>query len=222
MDRLLEMHTWSSQKKVWTPADYKKLLCPTDCGSAWVHCLGWVIPKLDIRHSHSTNSKQCQFSPTPSTCSESVTIVTPSQLWYSCYSGNDPGPHIILQVELLTPSTSGLPFLLCSPFVLTLLVRKCCLVVLLFCSIVLRSQTYLQSKTPDSLLCSIFWLLCLLCPITVLLSFLFVDTFIPMDTYMNKSCMIGSVCISTIVHPLCKPLVYSIFSISSGVLRNTL
>ena len=64
------------------------------------------------------------------------------------------------------------------------------------------------------------WLLCFLRPITVLLAFLFVDTFIPMDTYMNKSCMIGSVHISTIVHPLREPLVYSIFSVSSGVLRN--
>ena len=73
-------------------------------------------------------------------------VVTPSQLRYSCYSGKVPGPHIILQVELLTPSTSGLPFLLCSPFVLTLLIRKCRLVVLLFCPIVLRSQTYLRSE----------------------------------------------------------------------------
>ena len=64
------------------------------------------------------------------------------------------------------------------------------------------------------------WLLCFLCPITVLLSFRFVDTFIPMDTYTNKSCIIGSVHISTIVHPFAQPLVYSVFSISSGVLRN--
>ena len=84
-----------------------------------------------------------------------VTVVTPSQLWYSCNSGNVPGPHIILQDKLLTPFTSGLPFLLCSPFVLSLLIRNRHLVVLLFCSIILRSQTYLQSKTPDSLLCSI-------------------------------------------------------------------
>ena len=40
----------------------------------------------------------------------------------------------------------------------------------------------------------------LLCSITVLLSFLFVDTYIPMDTYTNESCMIGLVHISTIVH----------------------
>ena len=36
---------------------------------------------------------------------------------------------------------------------------------------------------------------------TVLLSFFFVDTYIPMDTYTNESCMIGSVRILTIVHP---------------------
>ena len=65
-----------------------------------------------------------------------------------------------------------------------------------------------------------FWLLCFLCPITVLLSFRFVDTFIPMDIYTNKSCMIGSVRISTIVHPFAWPLVYSVFSVSSGVLQN--
>ena len=81
------------------------------------------------------------------------------ELCYNCKhqvnSGNVPGPHSILRVELLTPSTSGLPFLLGSPFVSTLLIRKRRLVVLLFCSIVLRSQTYLASETPDSLLCSI-------------------------------------------------------------------
>ena len=80
-----------------------------------------------------------------------VMIVTPSQLRYSCNSGNVPGPHIILWVELLTPSTSGLPFLLCSPFILTLLIRKHRLVILLFCSIVLCSQTSLRSETLDSL-----------------------------------------------------------------------
>ena len=74
---------------------------------------------------------------------------------YSCYSGNVPGLYILLRVELLTPFTSGLPFLLCSSFVLTLLIRKQRLVVLLFRSIVLRSQTYLQSVTLNSLLCSI-------------------------------------------------------------------
>ena len=37
--------------------------------------------------------------------------------WYSCYSGNVPGLHILLWVELLTLFTSGLPFLLCSPFI---------------------------------------------------------------------------------------------------------
>ena len=72
-----------------------------------------------------------------------VTVVTPSQLRYSCYSGNVLGPHITLRVELLTPFTSTLPFLLCSSFVLSLLIRKHHLVVLLFCSIVLRSQTHL-------------------------------------------------------------------------------
>ena len=65
---------------------------------------------------------------------------------YSGYSGNVPGLHILLQVELLTPFTSGLPFLLCSSFVLTLLIREHCLVILSFCSIVLCSQTYLRSK----------------------------------------------------------------------------
>ena len=74
---------------------------------------------------------------------------------YSCYSSNVPRLHISLQVELLTPFTSGLPFLLCSSFVLTLLIRKHRLVVLSFCSIVLCSQTYLQSETLNSLLCSI-------------------------------------------------------------------
>ena len=74
---------------------------------------------------------------------------------YSGYSSNVPGLHILLQVELLTPFTSGLPFLLCSSFILTLLVRKHHLVVLSFHSIVLRSQTYLRSVTPNSLLCSI-------------------------------------------------------------------
>ena len=76
----------------------------------------------------------------------SVTVVTPSQLQYSCNSGNVPRPHIILRVKLLTPFTSRLSFLLCSSFVLTLLIRNRHLVVLLFCSIVLRSQTYLRSK----------------------------------------------------------------------------
>ena len=65
---------------------------------------------------------------------------------YSCYSGNVPGLHILLRVELLTPFTSGIPFLLCSSFVLTLLIRKHCLVVLSFHSIVLHSQTHLRSK----------------------------------------------------------------------------
>ena len=74
---------------------------------------------------------------------------------YSGYSSNVPGLHILLRVELLTPFTSGLPFLLCSSFVLTLLIRKQRLVVLSIRSIVLRSQTYLRSVTPNSLLCSI-------------------------------------------------------------------
>ena len=130
-----------------------------------------------------------------------VTVVTPSQLQYSCNSGNVPGPHVILRVELLTPFTSGLPFLLCSPFVSTLLIRKRRLVVLLFFSIVLRSQTYLWSKlrTP----CYVpFLVVVLFMPHNHLIIFRFVDTFIPMDTYTNKSCMIGSVHISTIVHPI--------------------
>ena len=76
---------------------------------------------------------------------------------YSDYSGNVPGLHILLQVKLLTPFTSGLPFLLCSSFVLTLLIREHCLVVLSFCSIVLRSQTHLQSELRNSLL-FLFWL----------------------------------------------------------------
>ena len=63
-------------------------------------------------------------------------------------------------------------------------------------------------------------LLCLLCPITVLLSFRFIDTFIPMDTYTNKWCMIGSVHISTIVHPLARTSSLSVFSVFSGVLQN--
>ena len=65
---------------------------------------------------------------------------------YSGYSGNVPGLHILLWVELLTPFTSRLPFLLCSSFILTLLIREHRLVVLSFCSIVLRSQTYLRSE----------------------------------------------------------------------------
>ena len=110
--------------------------------------------------------------------------------------------------------------MLCSSFISTLLIRKCRLVVLFFCSIVLCSQTYLRSKlwTP----CYVPFLVIVLVMPTVLLSFHFVGTFIPMDTYTNKSCMIGSVCISTIVHPFARPLVYSIFSVSSGVLRNTI
>ena len=90
---------------------------------------------------------------------QDVMVVTPSQLRYTCNSSNVPGPHIILRVKFLTSFTSRLPFLLCFLFVLTLLIRKGRLVVLLFCSIVLHSQTYLRSKTPDSLLCSIpgYW-----------------------------------------------------------------
>ena len=82
----------------------------------------------------------------PFTSCVGVTVVTPSQLRYSWNSSNVPGPHIILRVKLLTPFTSGLPFLLCSSFVLTLLIRKHHLVFLLFCSIVLHSQIYLQSE----------------------------------------------------------------------------
>ena len=74
---------------------------------------------------------------------------------YSGYSGNVPGLHILLRDKLLTPFTSELPFLLCSSFVLTLLIRKHHLVILSFHSIVLRSQTYLRSVTPKSFLCSI-------------------------------------------------------------------
>ena len=43
---------------------------------------------------------------------------------YSSHSGNVPGLHLLLQVELLTPSTSGLLFLLCSSFVLVIAVLK--------------------------------------------------------------------------------------------------
>ena len=129
-----------------------------------------------------------------------ITVVTPINSGISCNSGNIPRPHIILQVKLLTPFTSGLPFLLCSPFVSTLLIRKRRLVVLLICSIILCSQIYLQSKTPEFLLCSILGYRAFFCYITVLLSFLFIDTYIPMNTYTNESCMIGPVRISTIVH----------------------
>ena len=101
-------------------------------------------PKLSPSSS-SLPPKWCNF----------VMVVAPSQLRYSYYSGNVPRFHIILWVKLLTLFTSGLPFLLCSSFVLTLLIRKCRLVILSFCSIVLCSQTYLRSKTPDSLLYSI-------------------------------------------------------------------
>ena len=71
-----------------------------------------------------------------------VTVVTPSQLSTPVTPVMSPD-FICLRVELLTPFTSGLPFLLCSSFVLTLLIRKHRLVVLSFRSIVLRSQTYL-------------------------------------------------------------------------------
>ena len=106
------------------------------------------------------NSHMCDYSPWGHICSEKMLHnmcygCNTKSTRYSCYSGNVPGLHISLRVELLTLFTSGLPFLLCSSFVLTLLIRKHRLVVLSFCSLVLRSQTYLRSITPNSLLCSI-------------------------------------------------------------------
>ena len=133
----------------------------SDCGMEFVLSFFWTLRKaLDMKldftsryhlegngqaeHNNQTLEQflrvYCNYQ------QDNVTVVTPSQLWYSCNSGNVPGPHIILRVELLTPFTSGLSFLLCSSFVLTLLIRKCHFVVLLFCSIVLHSQIYLWSE----------------------------------------------------------------------------
>ena len=129
--------SWSTGSGSALPQLYNAWDFPTtDLCSHTHHCL--MLSWLLTRHS---------------ACCLIVTVVTPSQLRYSCNSGNVPGLHIILQVELLTPFTSRLPFLLCSSFVLTLLIRKHRLVVLSFCSIVLHSQTYLRSVTPNSLLC---------------------------------------------------------------------
>ena len=94
---------------------------------------------------------------------------------------------------------------------------SCCSLVLFYCSPFSDSSLIQNSGL---LVMFYFWLLCLLCPITILLSFRFMDTFIPMDTYMNKSCMIGSVRILTIVHPFAWTSSLSVFSILSGVLRN--
>ena len=78
---------------------------------------------------------------------------------------------------------------------------SCCSLVLFYCSLFSDLSPIWNSGL---LVMFHFWLLCFLCPITVLLSFLFVDTFIPIDTYTNKSCMISSVHISTIVHPFAR------------------
>ena len=96
---------------------------------------------------------------------------------------------------------------------------SCCSLVLFYCS-PFSDLSLIQNS--GLLVMFHFWLLCLLCPITVLLSFRFVDTFIPMDTYMNKSCMIGSVHILTIVHPFARNSSLSVFSVFSGVLQNTI
>ena len=102
----------------------------------------------------------------------SVTVVTPSQLRYSCYSGNVPRLHIILRAKLLTLFTSGLPSLLCSSFVLTLLNRKHHLDVHLFWSIVLRSQTHLRSELQTPCYVS-FLVIVLVVPHNRLIIFLF-------------------------------------------------
>ena len=75
---------------------------------------------------------------------------------------------------------------------------SCCSLVLFYCSPFSDLSLIRNSRI---LVMFSFGLSCFLCSITILLSFLFVDTFIPMDTYTNKSCMIGPVRISTIVHP---------------------
>ena len=91
---------------------------------------------------------------------------------------------------------------------------SCCSLVLFYCSLYWDLSPIWNSRL---LVIFHFWLLCLLCPITILLSFCFVDTFIPMDTYTNKSCMVGSVHISTIVHPFARTSSLTVFS---GVLWN--
>ena len=75
---------------------------------------------------------------------------------------------------------------------------SCCSLVQFYCSL-FSDLSQIQNSGILVMFC--FRLSCFLCSITVLLSFSFVDTYIPMDTYTNESCMIGPVCISTIVHP---------------------
>ena len=96
---------------------------------------------------------------------------------------------------------------------------SCCSLILFYCS---PFSDLSLIRNSGLLVMFHFWLLCLLCPITVLLSFRFVGTFIPMDTYTNKSCMIGSVHILTIVHPFARTSSLSVFSIFSGVLWKTI
>ena len=148
-----------------------------------------------------------------------VTIVTPSQLRYSCNSGNVPRLHIILQVELLTLFTSGLPFLLCSSFVLTLLIRQCRLVVLLFCSIVLHSQTYLrfELRTP----CYVpFLVIVLVVPHNRLIIFPF-RRYIHSHEYIYEQVMYDRISLY-IDHsaPIARTSSLSVFSVFSGVFWN--
>ena len=98
----------------WSPGD--PLIVETDASD---YALGAILSTIDPSdnqvypiafHSRTFTSPELNY--------DIVTVVTPSQLRYSCYSSNVPRLHIILQVELLTPFTSGLPFLLCSSFVL--------------------------------------------------------------------------------------------------------
>ena len=107
---------------------------------------------------------------------------------------------MLLQVEFLTLFISELP----SYYVphSSWLSSLGNIVLLFSCSVLLFSILRLISDPNSGILVIFcFRLLLLLCSITVLLSFFFIDTYIPMDTYTNESCMIGSVRISTIVHP---------------------
>ena len=106
---------------------------------------------------------------------------------------------MLLQVEFLTLFTSGLP----SYYVphSSWLSSLGNIVLLFSCSVLLFSILRLISDLKLWNSCYVPRLSCFLCSTTILLSFSFVDTYIPMDTYTNESCMIGPVHILTIVHP---------------------
>ena len=116
-----------------------------------------------------------------------VTIVTPSQLWYSCYSSNVPGLHIILRVELLTLFTSGLPFLLYSSFSRPSSLGN---VILLFsCSVLLFSVLRLISDPKLQTPCYIpFLVIVLFMPHNRLIIFPF-HSYIPSHGYIYEQVM---------------------------------